>query len=238
MKKLFYAVLAAFVLLLNSCDKEDSYHNFGIIYPSAYRPAVLYADQTFDSLLFTTTDNFQISVPEAKWINVPDSMRSGTIPNSYRMLVFVPIYLTFETNPTGKVRSGNVIIRSFDNDEWDETATATYNQFSWLNIISPAPTYGAATKDGIPEEASFKTTVSAEQQTAVIEFKAYGDWKFSDGDFLHIEKGLQEGRAGHFELPIQIDANVTSDSRTGVIVLTSNGISTPIEYTQEAPKSE
>lgn len=237
MKKLFYAVLAVFVLLLNSCDKDNSFHSFGIIYPSVYQPAVLYADQTIDSLVFTTTDNFQVSVPEATWITVPDSMKSGNIPNSYRMLIYVPVYLTFETNPSGKVRTGNVIVRSFDNDEWDERATATYYQYSWLNIISPEPTYGAL-KDGIPEEVSFKTTVNAEQQTAMIEFQAYGDWKLSDGDFLHVEKGLQEGRAGRFELPIQIDANVTSTSRTGVIVLTSNGISTPIEYTQEAPKSE
>lgn len=237
MKKYFYAAMAAFGLLLTSCSKESSYHALGVVYPSSTQPALLYADQVSDSLLFYTTDNFQISVKEATWIQVPDSMKSGNITNYYRTVFYVPVYLTFEANTSGKPRTGNITIRSYDNDDWDNIATAAYYQVAWHNVLQPAPTYQSGS-DGVITSASFKKTVAATQETDTIVFHAYGKWTLTDGGFIHVEKGLQTGGEGEHVLPVTLDVNATTENRTSTLVLSSNGVSTPIEYTQEAPETE
>ncbi|MBQ8051147.1 MAG: BACON domain-containing protein [Bacteroidaceae bacterium] len=235
MKKLLLAAAAACTLLA-ACNKESSYHSMGVVYPSNYQPAVVFADQLSDSVFFYTTDNFQLSAYESSWITIPDSMRQGRVPNYFRTVFYVSVPLTFEPNTTGRPRTGHVTLRSYDGDDWDQSATATYYQTAWHNIVSPAPAYSS--NDGVVTGALFRATVGAEQESDTLEFTAYGKWTLTEGSFAHVEQGLREGGEGSHRIPVTFDANTGEEERTTVVRLSSNGVTTEIEFVQKAPEKE
>ncbi len=234
MKKLFFAVIAALGLLLHSCNKESYYHSQALLYPTGYQVAVVFADQTYDSLYFYTTDRTQISVYDAPWMSIPDSMKTLNIQNQYRVLCFVNCPVTFEPNTTGKPRMGHIRVHTTGADDWDNTTTASYYQLSWLDISRPAPAYSY--NDNLITGAAFKTKVGAEQTADTLEFWTAGRWTLSDGLYVHPE--VSSGGEGMHKIPVRIDVNATEAERIDTVTLTSNGVSSHVQFTQEIKKEE
>lgn len=234
MKKLFIAAMAAAGLLFYSCNKESYYHSLGLMYPTSYQPAVIYGDQTIDSLVFYTTDNFELSAynnSNSLWIIIPDSMKSGKIPNTYHVLYNVFVPLNFEPNTTGKIRTGHVTVRSYGNDDWDNTAYATYYQTYWHNISRPQPAYSY--EDHVVTGAAFRDSLKALQTADTLVFYAHDKWTISGGSFVHADE-LKSGFAGQQRVPLRIDANLIGGERKDTLILTSDkGVSTRIEYIQK-----
>ena len=230
MKKLFLAATAAAVLLFHSCNKETFHHSMALVYPTSYQPAVIFADQTSDSLWFQTTDNFNLSAYESPWIHIPDSMRSGKIPNAYRVVYDVVVPLTFDANTTEKVRTGYVSVRSFGSNDWDNTAYAAYYQTSWHNITRPLPVYSY--EDRVITGAAFRDSLTAQQTVDTLVFQAYDNWTLTGGQFVRAE--YTKGFAGECRVPLTIEPNTGDDTRKDVLVLESdNGVRTPITYIQK-----
>lgn len=231
MKKSFLSCVALVATLFVACNKESYYHTMGLQYPQSI--AVVDADQTLDSVVFATTDNFNLT-SNADWMTVPDSMRSGRIQNVYQMIWMVASPLVFETNTTGKIRTALLTIHCTGANEWDQSATATYKQLHWLNITVPAPNY--AYKDGDITDAAFVMTDSATQVSDSLCFRVHGNWTLTEGAFVH--PTTVEGEAGKNIVRLTIDPNLSADERQEQIVLTSNGISTPIVVKQKGRKEE
>lgn len=232
MKKLFIAAMAAAGLLFYSCNKDSSYyHSLGLMYPTSYQSAVIYGDQTIDSLVFYTTDNFELSAYESPWIMIPDSKKSGKIPNVYHRIVYVSTVIEFKPNDTGKIRTGGIRVRSYGEDNWDNTAYATYYQTYWHNISRPQPTYSY--EDRVITGAAFRDSLKALQTADTLVFYAHDEWTISGGSFVHAD-GLKRGSAGQQRVPLRIDANLIGGERKDTLILTSDkGVSTRIEYIQK-----
>lgn len=232
MKKLFIAAMAAAGLLFYSCNKDSSYyHSLGLMYPTSYQSAVIYGDQTIDSLVFYTTDNFELSAYESPWIMIPDSMKSGKIPNVYHRIVYVSTAIEFKPNDTGKIRTGGIRVRSYGEDDWDNTAYATYYQTYWHNISRPQPAYSY--EDHVVTGAAFRDSLKASQTADTLVFYAHDRWTISGGSFVHADE-LKNGFAGQQRVPLRIDANLIGGERKDTLILTSDkGVSTRIEYIQK-----
>lgn len=234
MKKLLLAVVASLAMLLTSCNKESYYHSLGLVYPTGYQVAYLFADQTFDSLYFYSTDNTRLSAYNDTWVTIPDSMKNLTIPNYYRTIFYVWVPLTFEPNTTGKPRSAQVTIQSEGEDKWNQTTTATYYQLPWHNVYRPAPAFKY--EDSTITGATFKATLKGEQISDTLEFYAYANWTLNDGTFVHPK--VNAGGEGVQKVPLDVELNDSQAERTDQIVLTGKGVSTPIQFIQEIKKEE
>ncbi len=229
MRKLLLPLVLVTTVLLGSCNKESYYHTMSLQYPD--RVSIVYADQTRDSVAFWTTDNFQI-VSGAEWLVVPDSMKQGYIQNQYRYVWSVVSLLIVEPNVTGHSRTAQLSIHCMGNDEWNQTATVTYRQLHWLDITSPSPNY--AYNDGVITDAAFQLTDSATQVSDSLCFRVHGNWELTDGSFVH--PVVQSGEAGRQTVALTLDANPSTDERQEKIVLTSNGVSTPVTIKQTGRK--
>lgn len=201
----------------------------GVNYPQGI--ALIDADQLMDSVVFSTTDNFQLS-SNASWMMVPDSMKSGRVQNYYRVVWQVSSPLLFEPNTTGRMRTAQLSINCTGSDDWNQTSTATYTQVHWLNITSPSPNY--AYNEGVITDAAFLLTDSATQVSDTLRFSVHGNWTLTEGTFVHPSTG--EGEPGTQKVALTIDPNPTTGERQEQIVLTSNGVSTPITVKQTGRK--
>lgn len=231
MKKQILPCMALVAALFVACNKESYYHTMGVQYPQSI--AIIDADQTMDSVVFATTDNFQLS-SDAGWMTVPDSMKTGRIQNYYHVVWEVRSPLLFEPNTTGRMRTALLSIRCIGDDDWDQTSTATFRQTHWLNITSPSPNY--AYNEGVITDAAFLLTDSATQVADTLRFLVHGNWALTEGAFVH-PTALQ-GEPGTHSVGLAIDPNPTYGEREEQIVLTSNGVSTSITVKQKGRKED
>ncbi|MBR1789645.1 MAG: hypothetical protein IJ762_10760 [Bacteroidaceae bacterium] len=231
MKKYLFTAVAAGLTLLAGCTKESYYHSLAVLYPSQGTMALSYADQPTDTLVFVTTDNFSIS-PDADWLAVPDSMKEGRIENYYRNVWQVTSVVLLTPNTTGKIRTGNLGIHTWGSDDWNQTASATYQQLPWLDVSRPVPAY--AYEENRITGVAFVATDSATQVTDTLQFKVYGDWTLTDGKFVHPK--VMSGEAGTISVAVDIDPKTDSAERRDSLTLTSCGVTTGIVFKQEKNK--
>lgn len=231
MKKTLRLIIAASIIMLCACEKENYYHTMSLIRP--LRAGVVMADQEYDTLSFYTTDNFQL-ISNAEWAVVPDSMKEGRIRNAYRNIWTVVSPIVFEANTTGQPRLGTITVRCFGDNEWDQTATANFYQLSWLDITIPKPKYSY--NEGTITGAAFEAEDSATQITDTICFCVYDDWTLSDGSFVHPKE--TSGKKGQNKIAVDVEENPDFVERETTLTLTSRGVATPIKFKQEAKKEE
>ena len=231
MKKYLFTAVAVGLMLIAGCTKESYYHSVAVLYPSQGTLALSYADQPTDTLVFVTTDNFSIS-PNADWLAVPDSMKEGRIENYYRNVWQVTSVVLLSPNTTGQIRTGNLSIHTWGNDDWNQTASATYQQLPWLNVSRPVPAY-AYTENRITG-AAFVATDSATQVTDTLQFQVHGNWTLSDGVFVHPKE--LSGEAGTVTVAVDIDPKTDPAERRDSLTLTCRGVTTGIVFKQEENK--
>lgn len=219
--------MAFAALTFTSCKKDSYYHTMSVQYPVGYK--AIYADQIVDSVVFVTTDNFQVS-SNVNWVSIKSSDASGEIRNVYRTVweVAVPIY--FAANTEGKLRTAEITIHTWGNDDWDNSARVAFTQFHWLDIYRPVPEY--AWKNNMQSDAKFELTDSATQVSDTLKFYVHDIWTLTDGSsFAHPQ--TITGQAGENTVVLSLDANTTGEERKDSIVLsTLNGASTKIKIIQ------
>lgn len=231
MKKIHLFLVFASIALMMACNKESYYHDMGVTYPYPSERGLVYADQLLDSVVFISTDNFVVSTNE-KWITIPEDKAKGDIPYAYRSVWVVSVPLYFEPNTTGKPRSGNVMVQSYGDDDWNTTATASYFQLSWIHITQPTPIYDYVNNEftNAHFEAKEPATLSVPD---TLKFEAHGAWNITEGtSFVHPQQ--LSGSEGFIKLPLDVDNNESAEERNDAVTLTINGVSTEIKFVQEA----
>ncbi len=231
MRKILLFTLALCAMLMTSCKKESYYHTMNLAYPTG-GVGKIFADQDLDSVFFYTTDDFQVT-SNTSWATVPSDKGAGDVPYTYQYVwgVTVPVY--FEANTTGKVRTANLTIRSWGEDDWDNTMNAVFIQASWLNITRPAPKYSYLDSDITGAAFEMKDSI---QTTDSLTFQVWNNWTLTDGSFVH--PAITSGPEGVHTVILTLDANTTAVERKDTLVLTSNGVSNKIAFTQAPKKNE
>lgn len=239
-KYILSMMAAAMAFVVTSCHDEGSYYHLAsLVYPTAYQPGIIYADQYEDSVKFNCTDRFRVAPLETSWISVDPSEASGAIQYSYLVGWEVKVPLNIEQNTTGTTRTGYVTVRTYGED-WDRTLTASYIQLPWVNIMVPAAeiTYEEE-PPYLPVSATFNAEYAANETSGTIVFEASGEtWTLTDGTFVHIAEENKNGDKGKQTIALTLDANESTEERTDNLVLTSGGISNTITIKQLGKEPE
>lgn len=225
MKKLVRCAALLAAVVFASCDNKGNSYDFAqILYPNGGY-ALLYADETSDSLRFATTYDWTLSnVPDWMHIN-PDSM-AGHVPSGYFM--YTRIMIGFDVNRTDTVRTGVV---HFNAD--GKTLQVVYNQLGYLNVSRP----------GLVNNR-FEARDSARQVRDSLVFTTYGDgWTLAfEGErpeWIDWETGtVTTGKAGKHSVAYTLKPNTSEKERTAVLQLTSKGVTTDIHVRQYGLKQE
>lgn len=229
MKKIFLVFVSVLVLGLTSCEKKGNTYEFAyILYPKP--SSWLYADQTVDSLKFSTTYDWSLDCYQ-DWLHFDSKSVTGTVPKgSY---VIEKTLLQLDVNTTDTLRHAFVNFHANGN-----TLGAVYYQLPILNITIPS------VKDPyINKKDNFILTDSAGQQRDSIVFCTYGEWTlaFDDvtPDWVHWEEGTSlAGNQGTHKLYFIIDENKEVQEREAILNLSSKGVTTPITIKQLAKEEE
>ena len=225
MKKFVWLVAAVVATGVTSCDKQGNSYDFAqILYPNSYG-AVLYADQTRDTLNFATTYDWSLSCPE-NWVHISPEYVSGTVPGGYYMVN--KAWIDFDANTTDASR---VAVVSFHAD--GKSLETVYEQLNYLHITRPGR-----------GQSGFMQTDEADKRRDSIMFRTYADewtlaFKGEQPSWLRIEEGsATTGRAGGYKVFYELDPNNTADERSAVLELKSRGVTTEIKISQSGKKEE
>lgn len=220
MKKTLLALTGLLSLAtLTSCDKGNEYHSTAIYYPSSGR-AMVYADQTADSLQFVSTESWQLT-SNASWCTIPSAYSKFTNPVANALVEFsCPI--NFEPNQTGDWRLAIVTIGA-----GEYTTQTGYYQAPHLHLLRPGRAYNA---DGFPTEL-VALTDSATWTTDSVKFETFGSWTLqAQGELL--EPLQTTGPAGTHTVRFALKPNTTDVQRTDTLLLTSRGVTDKIPVVQ------
>ncbi len=231
MKKIF--LLATLVAgLFTSCTERE--YEFHQIYFTPQEPngKTLYADQLTDSTRVISYDPWTASTyfknGESAWFTITPTECNFTAGTQFASM---RIDINTTANNTGKNRSGQINIASYDN------IGLLVRQTSWLNIISPFGQVETKDSEGneIPEEDRKMTfegsTVSTANQFE-IKFTVYSNGASLTADAEWLKPTVSSFDAGTHTVAIVVEENQELEERTANLILTSNGISTPITITQ------
>lgn len=240
MKKYFFILpFTVLLLCLSACSLDNEStgrHQVMVYYPE--RVNTLFADQTQDSVMFTTFDSFDVislSTPWLKVINSKDYPSSAKIANNYNLYYAVRVNLEFEPNTTNACRYGLVRVRSYGGD-WDESVTAHYYQLCWHNIMHPVPTYERDANLNVVA-CKYERKDSALQTIDTLRFEAYDKWTLESSADSYITLPVTSGEAGKYTLLLPMTQNESTAPRKSVLTLESeNGAKTVLTFTQDGKK--
>lgn len=224
--------LTALTVAVSSCDKDTYRHGISVLYPAPV--TVLFADQTEDSVVFTTFDSYAVTSFQNDWLKVLHSEAhpsKARIENNYYNNYICSVYLQAQPNTGDAPRNGYVDIHSFGND-WDETARAMYYQFNWHNISKPAPSYVYDEQRNVTN-CSFTGLDSATQVVDTLRFYAYDKWTLTPHEGSFVKSSLVSGEAGYQTILLSVEPNTSTEERaTSMSLLSQNGAKTLIHFRQ------
>lgn len=229
------SILCALVALMCSmfvaCGDSGS-HSFQIYHPDPqgmFGPIqYLYADETNDSVVFATTDNYVIRSMEPTWLTLEDGREevTGKVVNDGQSLYLITTRVFATPNATGKTRDGAVQIKT---DKF--TGMACYTQYPVFRIRRPLPYRVSADSIAIVLSDSSKVTKDS------VVFNIQNDWTLSIDqdsatiDWLSIDK--TSGAEGLNTVQLTFLApNTTERDRHAYLVLQSIGITNRIRINQ------
>ena len=231
MKKIVF--FAAFVVaLFTSCTESEYEFHQTYFSPQVAGGKVLYADQTTDSTRVISYDPWTATTVFASgtdaWFTISPSECYFTAGEQYAS---TRVTITTTPNTSQKIRSGHIVVRSFD------TVGMPVKQTTWLNIIRPFGETKNYDSEGIllPEEdrtMTFSGTTIATANQFEIEFTVYADGATLTADADWLKPATSTFAAGRHTVSVVAEANAEVTERTAQLILTSNGISTPITITQ------
>lgn len=229
MKKIFLVFVSVLVLGLTSCEKKGNSYEFAyVLYPEP--SSLLYADQTVDSLKFSTTFDWSLACSQ-DWLHFKSDSVAGTVHKG--TYVIEKLMLQFDANTTDTLR--HAIVNLYANGN---TLGAVYYQLPILNITIPSVENLYTNK-----KDNFILTDSAGQQRDSIVFCTYGEWTLTfdevTPDWLHWVEGTSlTGNPGTHKLYFLLDENTDEQEREAVLNLSSKGVTTPITIKQLARDKE
>ena len=224
MKKTALSLVVA-VIVAAACNKEPENHLMRIEYPTTGM-ALIYADQTEDSVSFVTTESWRI-ISTQPWCYVAEGRNAFTNPyEGYFVLFTVPVQ--FSPNTTSSYRTA---LLNVEGGEY--TSTACYVQTDFLNITRP----GRYIYSDLSGDSIRTLTDSAFVVRDSITFTTYGGWTLtaSNGSWIHLQQS--EGNAGQHTVQINLDPNTTSEDRRDTLWLTSKGVKDYIPCLQYKEKN-
>ena len=232
MKKI--ALLATVVAALFTSCSESGEYEFHQTYFTPQEPngKILYADQVSDSTRVISYDPWTASAyfnnGTDAWFSITPTECNFTAGEQFASM---RINIQGAVNNTGKIRSGHIVVKSYD------TVGMLVRQTTWLNIIRPfgeVENYDA-TGNLLPEEdrkMTFAGSTIATENQFEIEFAVYADGATLSSDAEWLVPETTTFNAGKHVVAIVAQENLATQPRTATLTLTSNGISTPITITQ------
>lgn len=226
MKKVvgFSAILAAYLFAACS-DKENSYNFAQVVYPADGNMAVLYADETTDSIWFATTYDWVISCSD-NWLSVKAENLAMDVPDGY--YDYEKFEVVFEPNTTGENRDAAVYVAVNNSN-----LVAFYRQLAYLDISRPARWEG----QNVLQD-------TARQVRDSLVFQTYcDDWtlafKGEAPTWVRLAADAPtSGAAGEYVVRCELDENTGATEREAVLELKSNGITNEIKIRQAAKETE
>lgn len=214
MKRLLFFV-PCLALMLASCGNDNDFH----ITRFAESYASLYADQVADSVHLQCSDNWTAQ-KNVDWFDI--SPTSATIPQDY--IMWSRIDITTTPNTTGKVRYGQIFITS------NQPAGITVYHHPFLNVSWPYIT-------NVSEDEDTFTCLDIKADTATtgqVIFTNYADGATLTSNSAWLTVSNETYDKGTHQVDYTLEPNTTTEDRTAIITLTSNGVSTPISIRQRA----
>ena len=231
MKKIsLLATLVATILV--SCSKSEYEFHQTYFTPQEPNGKILYADQAIDSTRVISYDPWTASTAFNSgvnpWFTITPTECNFKAGEQYASM---RIDINGGVNNTGKIRSGHIVVKSFD------TVGMLVRQTTWLNIIRP---FGEVvnydnTGNLLPEEErsmKFAGSIPCTNNQFDIEFKVYANDATLTSNVDWLIPATSIFSAGNHVVAIVANENEQAEPRTGILTLTSNGISTPITITQ------
>ena len=217
-------LLAGAMLSMVSCNKDNSFHATPINYPYT---GILYADQTLDSIVFSTSDAWSLSTPY-DWIHIQGKTQ-GTIKEEMALVTYTN-RVQFDENTTDSTRIGHIQLNSY------YTLAAAYIQYGFINITHPdykvESFYG---NSRVPTKVSFTIADSAYVSTDSICFIAQKDWKLeikNEGGDAWVAASKTQGNAGKQSIRLSLTQNPGTQNRESKAILTSGTVKNEITIRQ------
>ena len=219
------SILALAALLASACSKADSeMHRTSVIYPSS-GTAVVFADQTRDTLRYVTTEPHSI-ISTGSWCKPDNSFLNDftILENSLYTLV---ANIDFEPNTTGEMRAATVTVLGTQC-----SASAIYCQVPYLAVLRPTRMVNTQTLEAI----TYELTDSAHHTTDSVAFFTYGDWSLTpqSGEWVSVQR--MQGMKGENTVRLTLTPNTTDADRRDTLFLTSNGVTDKLPLLQLARK--
>ena len=231
MKKFIFLTTLVTTLFTSCSESEYEFHQ---TYFTPQEPSgkILYADQVSDSTRIISYDPWTASAVfnsgVSPWFTITPTecnFKAGEQFASMR------VDIQGSVNNTGEIRNGHIVVKSFD------TVGMLVRQTTWLNIIRPFGEVVNYDNAGnlLPEEKrsmKFSGSIPCTNNQFDIEFKVYANDATLTSNVDWLNPATTTFSAGNHVVSIVANENELTEPRTGILTLTSNGISTPITITQ------
>jgi hypothetical protein len=230
MKRIFSIICLATALFASCGEDEYEFHQtyFTPMQPDGLR---LYADQTVDSVRVISYDPWQATtnIQGDAWFTItPTSCEfvQGEAMRNTR----IDIHAT--PNTTSKIRSGIIQVSSYYN-----IGMGVY-QYTWLHIKNPIGKLVVTDDAGHAIEKDeqfevFEAFLTHNQANYEINFVVYADDATLASNVEWIKPEQTTFSAGQHYVKVACEPNTEPQERVGTLVLTSNGVATPITFKQE-----
>lgn len=231
-KKSFASVLllAGAMLSMVSCDNDNTFHATSVDYPYY---ATLYADQTQDSIIFTTTDNWSLLTPY-DWIHI-QGQTQGTVKES-KAIYTLRNKVNFDENTTDSTRLGYIELHSYYN------SAGVYIQLGFIDISHPSYKVKSYYENtNIPTKVTFTQTDSSYVTKDSICFNARKDWTL---EFLGNESQTWitadkvSGHSGKQKVTLSMEENTSTEPREVKAILTSGKVKNEITICQKGKRKD
>lgn len=221
-KAIFLPVFALFTCTYTSCIEDVGNHMLQMEYPVPYQ--VLYADQTTDSIIFSTFESYIINI-HSDWVSLEGNPSYNFLYDGSKVYTFSR-YLNFQTNTTGHTRSTVVGVNSYQYQ-----TGARFYQLGYLNITRPLPMEYSFVYSNIPDTVKFELKDSANVSLDSIVFRVqqYWDLAIDRADtvsWLSIDgssDGTKDGSGGKYAIKLNIQKNKDMDRDRVATILLSSG---------------
>lgn len=233
MKKLLLgAIFGAMTCTYSACntDSPSGLHQTGFlgIDPSG---VVLFADQTIDTLLVASTDNWTLTLnPANTWLKA--TPESQEVKPGYQLVT--PLALSIQTNTTQENRTARLQLHNAFLTESNIAISIT--QLPYHNVVRPLALRSSSA--GLSKEVIFAESLSATLYSTYAVFTLYnpGDTLVSHADWLRVDSLAAKPKKGKNTILLVARPNPDKQVRTATVSLRASGVETKFVYTQAAKR--
>ena len=223
MKTSAFLPLAAAVMALAACSEATYENHMTMFYPQEPSGRTIYADQTVDSCGLESYDSWTAESSAPDWLTL--SPASHDVPSGYVSTDWVYVHAT--PNTTGQYREGLLTVRGYH-----ETSLHV-QQEAYLNVARPMGTTTEGTS--IP---AFRLELKPEAAADSVIFTVYSDDVTLSSSEHWVTPKDSSFTAGQHIVYLDFSPNLGPDVRRATLTLTSAGVTTPIELSQEVKVDE